>query len=211
MPNTRAGTANPNIEMENENQPVTMQALMQVLQAMQATAMNNQNQNKSNASFEKFNSDEETFKDYQERLENFFALRNVPEEKKSLTLWDSIGAKHFKLLSSLLNPEKPNNKSYAELVDILSNHLCPEPNEVSEQHKFGAIQQKEMQSVADYIAELKKAATSCKFMCESCHRSTLNTHLRSQFIRGIFDSDIREKLLMERNISFDDAQNGICY
>jgi hypothetical protein len=39
--------------------------------------------------------------------------------------------------------------------------------------------------------------TYCDFVCTSCKKSTNDTHLWSQFIRGISDKDIRDRLLQQ--------------
>lgn len=155
--------------------------------------------------FEIFKEDDESFTSYKERLENFFEMRNAPPAKKPLVLINSIEAKFYQLLSNATSPEKPNSKSYEELIGKLEEILCPEKNEVSEQHKFGMVKQTDGQSITTFVAELKKAALFCNFKCESCLISTLNSHLRFQFIIGLRDSVIRERLLLEKNISFENA------
>lgn len=39
---------------------------------------------------------------------------------------------------------------------------------------------------------------SCNFICESCKKTSADTHLRAQFIRGIKDAEIRERLLQQK-------------
>lgn len=60
----------------------------------------------------------------------------------------------------------------------------------------------------NYVAELKKQTINCNFKYSDCNASTLNVHLRSQFIRGIRDNNIREKLLQLPNlINFEEVVN----
>lgn len=88
----------------------------------------------------------------------------------------------------------------------MRNHLCPIPSEVAEQHRFASRVQHEGENLMTFQAELRKLTTNCNFKCESCTKPTLNTHLRSQFIRGVRDSDIREKLLqLNSDVKFEDV------
>ena len=40
------------------------------------------------------------------------------------------------LLSSLVSPEKPGDKSLDDLVALLKNHFNPEPSEIMERYKY---------------------------------------------------------------------------
>ena len=57
---------------------------------------------------------EEEWSQYTERVEHFFAANGVTDDKVSVFL-AIVGPKEYKLLSSLLAPVKPGEKSYAEL------------------------------------------------------------------------------------------------
>ncbi|XP_055838569.1 uncharacterized protein K02A2.6-like [Episyrphus balteatus] len=169
-----------------------IQALTNALQNLQTTP------NSPNLHFEQYNENEEPFNNYIKRLENYLALRSLTDAtKKRQVLINCIGAKYYQLLSNLTAPEEPDAKTYDELVVLLKNHLSPKPNEITEQHKFLLRLQHEGESISNYMAELKKLSAYCNFTCEACKKSTLSTHLRSQFIRGLRDSDIKERLLRE--------------
>lgn len=99
----------------------------------------------------------------------------------------------------------PNTKTFQELLTLLKNHICPRPSEVAKQHKFCSRVQHEGESISQFVAELKRLSTNCNFVCINCNKSTFNTHLRLQFIRGIRDNEIRERLLQSSNLSFEEA------
>ncbi|KAK9703067.1 hypothetical protein QE152_g29550 [Popillia japonica] len=66
--------------------------------------------------------------------------------------------------------------------------------------------QHEGESIANFQAELKKLTKNCNYFCENCKKPTLNTHLRSQFIKGVRDNEIRVRLLQQStNITFEEA------
>jgi len=91
------------------------------------------------------------------------------------------------------------------LITLLKNHLCPTPNEIAEQHRFYIRNQNDGESISIFVKELRKLTLHCNFNCKKYKASTIDVHLRSQFIRGLRDTDIREKLLQETNMTFDKA------
>lgn len=165
----------------------------------------------SNLNFEVFDESNEPFKCYKERLENFFELKLKPNEHqdklKAKILINCIGSKYYQLISSLTAPDLPSTRSYTQLIKLLEDHLCPAPNIYTEQHKFLSRTQVSNESIAEYIASLRKLTSTCQFNCENidCKKSIASTFLRAQFIRGIIDSSIRERLLQESNLTFDKA------
>ncbi|KAK9743589.1 hypothetical protein QE152_g8553 [Popillia japonica] len=65
--------------------------------------------------------------------------------------------------------------------------------------------QLEGEAIQNYVAELRKFTINCNFNCPSCQASTIDTHIRAQFIRGIRDNDIRERLLQQKStVSFEE-------
>lgn len=56
---------------------------------------------------------------YQERLENYFGAYDIAtEDKRKVTLLNSIGPKAYKLVRDLCSPDTPNTKSYADLCEF---------------------------------------------------------------------------------------------
>lgn len=143
----------------------------------------------------------ESFESYLLRLENYLELRNIDVKtdvgnKTSVkVLINCLGPKLFHTLTSLTSPDSPKDMKYEELTKILKNFVCPTPNAVAEQHKFTLRVQHEGETISQFQAELKRLSKHCRFICESCKKSTADTHLRTQFIRGVRDANVREKLL----------------
>lgn len=163
--------------------------------------------------FEPFNEEKETFTAYRQRLENFFEIKQLSgdtEEKKNArlkVLINCLGSKHYQLLSSLTAPELPSVKTYDELMKLLETHLSPVPNRIIEQHKFLSRVQAPNETISMYVASLRQLTTNCKFVCpqQTCGVNISNVFLRAQFIRGINDSTIREKLLQDKDLEFEKA------
>ena len=64
--------------------------------------------------------------EYAERLEHYFTANEITDNgKKRAVLLSSCGAKTYKLIRNLVAPGKPTDKSFAELINIVKNHLNP--------------------------------------------------------------------------------------
>lgn len=163
--------------------------------------------------FEHFNEEKESFTSYHQRLENFFIIKQLSHDSAECKnarlhlLINCLGSKHYQLLQSLTAPDLPSSKSYDELIILLESHLCPKPNVLIEQHKFLSRVQLPNESVAQYVAALRQQTLTCNFntVRNNNGHSVADIFLRAQFIRGLLDTTIREKVLQEDDITFDRA------
>ena len=107
------------------------------------------------------------------------------------TLLTVVGAKTYALIKDLVAPNKPATKTFEELVKILEDHLNPKPLVISERFKFHQRNQKEGDSIAQFLAALRRLAEHCEF------GTTLEESLRDQLVCGISNETIQRKLLTE--------------
>jgi len=121
------------------------------------------------------------------------------EAKKRAVFISVIGASTYKLLLSLIPPDKPGDKEYTFLVDKLSEHFTPAPSEIVERFKFYTRFCKPGESVTAFVSELHSIAKHCNF------RDTLKTMLRDRIVCGINDTIIQHQLLSEKELSFKTA------
>ena len=99
---------------------------------------------------------------YVERLGHVFVANEITEEDKKRAIFLSvIGASTYKLLSSLLAPAKPGEKSYTFLIDKLSEHFTPVLSEIVERFKFHTRLRKPGESVTAFVSELRSLAKPC--------------------------------------------------
>lgn len=121
---------------------------------------------------------------------------------KVATLITVIGNNAYELMASLCTPEKPATKTYTELVALMKVHLNPRPSMLAERFKFRQRLQKHGESIATYVSELKKLSKDCWFTAES-----LKDNLRDQFVCGLVNDVIRQRLFAEDDdsITFDRA------
>lgn len=64
-----------------------------------------------------------------------------------------MGAKTYNLLRSLLVPDKPAEKPYKVIVDVLQAHLNPKPLIIAKHFRFHKQNQIRTESVAEFAAE----------------------------------------------------------
>ncbi|CAM4513401.1 unnamed protein product [Leuciscus chuanchicus] len=138
----------------------------------------------------------ESWSAYIERLELFFEANGIRQEKQVATLLSVMGATTYGLLRNLVQPEKPKDKSYKDIVDTLKNHFEPKPLLIAERFRFNHCNQRADETVTEYAAELKQCAVSCEF------GATLDEALRDRFVSGIRNEACQRRLLSESNLTF---------
>ena len=152
---------------------------------------------------EPFDSDQEEWTQYVERLEQFFEANDLTGEgkaaKRRATFLSVIGPAPYKLLRSLLSPAKPTDKTFEELVAVLTEHYNPRPSEVMQRFRFNSRSRKAGESVAAYVAELRRLAEFCDY------GTTLDKMLRDRLVWGINDDKTQAKFLQEKELDFQKA------
>ena len=137
---------------------------------------------------------------YVEGLEEFFIANKITEaEQKVAVLLTVIGPKAYSLLQNLLTPAKPADKDFDEIVQVLQNHLSPKPLIIAERFKFHCRNQGENESVAQYLAELRKLSENCQF------GEYLEQALRDRLVCGLVSEKIQQRLLSEAELSLKKA------
>lgn len=100
---------------------------------------------------------------YQERLEQYMMANGIPADRQVAVLLTVVGAKTYSVLRDLCDPNTPSTKKYAGLVKILNQHYSPKVAAFRKRQEFYLLQQKSQESVNDWHARLKIAASCCKF------------------------------------------------
>lgn len=149
-------------------------------------------------SLEPFNEGQTTWDSYVERMDEFFSINNVPDDKKHSFLLMFIGQKCYDTLRDICQPDKPARKSYAQLVELMKNHLQPKPSVLSERYKFHKITQGHGQSISDFVLSLKRAAQDCDF-------ENRDISLRDQFVSGLVSDNLKKRLFTESDLTFKKA------
>lgn len=156
--------------------------------------------------FEPYKIDAEKFSQYRERFENFAEMKNIHRDPSMMkrTFLNCVGSEIYETIKAINAPESIDKLSYIQIVESLEKYLSPRPNSLIEQHRFLSRVQDEKESIGEFVAALRKFLPTCEFNCK-CGASIAELFLRAQFIRGLHNSAIRERLLEEKNLEFQNA------
>lgn len=136
------------------------------------------------------------FSYYKLRLEHFLSLNKITEDAEKREVLAVFGGQDlFRVLYSLIQPAKIEDKTFAELIKALDDHFKPKRNEVAESFKFNTTNQKQGETLAEYIVVLKSMAQLCNF------GDFLDRALRDRFICGISNESIQRKLFNDSTVT----------
>ena len=137
---------------------------------------------------------------YCERLEQFFQANGVATaEKQRAVLLSVCGSSTYLLIRNLVSPEKPTDKTYAQLVKLVREHVSPLPPVSVQRFHFNSRIQKDAETVAQFVTELKRLSEYCAF------GETLDDMLRDRLVCGVRDSRLQRRLLTEKDLTFAKA------
>ncbi|XP_064468815.1 uncharacterized protein LOC135383143 isoform X1 [Ornithodoros turicata] len=143
---------------------------------------------------------DEDFASYVERFGHYCKVANVQDEElKKSAFITAIGKKAYKTLKDLLLPSKPEEKSFKDLVKVLSEHYGPTSQVIAERFKFNRRYQGEGESVAVFAVALKHMAAKCEF------GQFLDDALRDRFVAGLRNPAIQTGLLKKKELTFETA------
>ena len=98
----------------------------------------------------------------------------------------------------MLSPDKPADKTYADIVKTLTDYFQPKPSATVQRFKFDNTTRKESESVAQFLSTLRNIAEHCEF-------TDLTERLKDQFLYGIQNDRIKKRLLQEDNLTLQKA------
>jgi len=110
-----------------------------------------------------FRPETESILSYLERADIFFSANGVANNKKVAVFLSSVGGKTYSLLRNLLAPEKPQEQTMDTLSTTLKDHFQPKPLVIAERFYFHSRRQGPTETIAQYMAELRRLATHCDF------------------------------------------------
>ena len=147
-----------------------------------------------------FKEGQEEWKQYVERLEQYLIANGVEDaDKKRAVFLSTIGPQAYKLLSSLVAPAAPSEKSYRELVQAMKDHHSPPPSEIVQRYRLHTRFRQQGETVATYVSELRAIAQWCNF------GESLENMLRDRLVVGIDNEAIQRRILSESTLTFKKA------
>ena len=151
-----------------------------------------------------FKPENEKIAAYLERVQLFFEVNGIDEDKQVPVLLTVIGSTNYALLSNLVSPGKPKDKTFAQLAEVLRSHFDPKPLVTAERFHFHRRDQAPGESISNYVAELRRLATHCDF------GEYLEQALRDRLVCGIHHANTQKRLLSESNLTLKKAIEVAC-
>ena len=112
---------------------------------------------------------------------------------------NAVGVSTYRLIRTLVSPDKVTDVSFADIVQKAKGHFNPKPSPIVKRYEFNTRCQKEAESIATYVAELRKIAEHCEY------GPVLSDMLRDRLVCGIHNKTIQRRLLQVTDLTFDKA------
>ncbi|KAK8765584.1 hypothetical protein V5799_012877 [Amblyomma americanum] len=147
--------------------------------------------------FDQFIEDgDEDIESYVERFDHFLKASKVSDDLEVSVFITATGKKAYKTVKTLLEPEKPESKTYAQLVRTLREQYVQKSSVIADRFNLNRRFQQEGETVAAFAVELKRLAASCDF------GTLLDEALRERFVAGLCDKEMQAELLKESKLTF---------
>jgi hypothetical protein len=141
--------------------------------------------------------DQRTIAEFFEDLDRAFRFYKYPIDSMLDAFHLYAGSYLTDLLKTHYNHVLPANLTYNDVKVILLNYDRP-INDYIERYRFGQLKQNNGETFQAFAQRLKMAAKFCKFVNELA----LDQFLRSAFVSGIFDEQLRQEIFQKKPASF---------
>jgi hypothetical protein len=128
---------------------------------------------------------------YIERLEQYFEVNGIPEDKRNALLISVIGADSYKVLRELCHPTLPKDKLFGELCELLRKQFSPQIAIFRERTNFYIARQSSNENITTWYGRIKKLSVDCKF------GDNLESILLDKFIAGMKAGTVLDRLCEE--------------
>ena len=134
---------------------------------------------------------------YTERLQLYFTANDVEEAKQKAILLSGCGVATYQHIKNLTAPEKPTDKTFAQLVQLVGEHHNPKPSKIVEHLRFNTCNHQQGESMATF--KLQHLTRYCNF------GDSLKEMLCDRLVCGIQNGPIQHCLLAEPSLTLDKA------
>lgn len=147
-----------------------------------------------------FDSDIEDWSEYVERLTHYFEANDITSgDKRRAILLNAVGPRTYRLIKTLVSPAKVTEVSFEDIVEAARAHFSPKPSPIVKRYEFNTRVQGEGESIANYVAALRKIAEHCEY------GTVLEDMLRDRLVCGISNKGIQRRLLQDSALTFKEA------
>ena len=147
-----------------------------------------------------FDSNEEDWQSHVERLKLYCIANSIDtEEKQRAILLSACGPATYRTIKNIVAPIKPAEKTFDDIVKLMGEHYNPKPTPTVQRCLFNARSRKQGETVAKFIAELKRLTEYCEF------GDRLDEMMRDRLVCGINEERWQKRLLAEPNLTYKKA------
>ncbi len=151
-------------------------------------------------SLEPFDPDTTIWSDWEDCFNCYCELNElVTEAKQRQMLSLSVGIPVYNLLGNLIRPATVRETPVADLLMALRTYYTPKKLVIAERNRFYLRSQKEGETVAQYVAQLRFLSKDCAF------RAFLDEAIRDRFVVGLRNEAVKRRLLGEENLELPRA------
>ena len=154
----------------------------------------------SNSTLETFDPAVESVDDYKERFDFYCTAVGVCQDRLKVLFLSRVGREVFSKVKTLASPRPLIELDLPQIVDLMKEHNKKDTIEIAERFKFFKRVQEEQETLANYLAELRKLAKNCNF------GNYLDTALRDQLVCGLRDCKTQRELLCIPNLTLATAE-----
>ena len=125
-----------------------------------------------------------------ECLDYYFVANKIMDPaKKQAILLNAVGPTTNRLIWTLCLPGKPQDETFKDLVEHVKTHFNPKPSPIIMRYEFNNQKQWPDETVAEYIAALRKIAEHYKY------GEILNNMLTDMIVCGVADKKMQNGYL----------------
>ena len=146
-----------------------------------------------------FDSTQEEWVEYVERLDSYFLANDIwdPAKKRAI-LVNAVGPQTYQLIKTLCLPGKPQDHSFEEISGRVKTHFH---SPIIKRYEFNTRKQKPGETIAEFTAALRKIADDCEF------GTVLNDMLRDRLVFGVSDKKLQNRYLRESTLTYVQARD----
>ena len=137
----------------------------------------------------------ESVDDYKERFDFHCTATGVKQDRQKALFLSRIGREVFAKVKTLASPRSLADLNLSQIMELMQEHYKKDTIEIAERFKFFKRVQQEQETLANYLAELRKLAKHCNF------GNYLDTALRDQLVCGLRDRKTQRELLCTPNLT----------
>jgi len=142
----------------------------------------------------------EDWEAYMKQLESYFVVNNITAaKKKRAVLLSSCGTSTYKIICSIIAPEKLTEVSYGNLTKKIQEHFSLKPSLIMQRFKFNTCVRHPKEKISVYVERLRELMQYCEF------GDTIEDMLRDRLVCDVNEEQLQCRLLAEPWLTFQKA------